>query len=419
MEAFLRRLAPVWQPHAGQREFLLADAPIKVLACGRRWGKTDACAVALLRQLLNGRPARCIIVGPTMNQARIMFDRVVELLRALLEHEGSDDLPKVRETPHPKLEVGEHRLVARSGHVPRSLRGHEATHIVVDEAAFLPESVVHDVLMPMLAVTQGSMTLVSTPRGRGYFWRLFMAGRSGADGVWSRQAPTSESPHVRGEFLATQRSLLSRRAYQVEYEAAFLDSAGAVFRQEAVQACLEAEPDDPGGPYLVGVDWARYGDFTAVAVLSGNRNRAALLRTERFQGGSWERLVGQVAEVVRSVPGARVLCDATGAGDPVLESLQNALPRVSVQGFTFTSKSKRELIDNLAWLVDNHTLRLPPDPELLRELEYFEATQTAGGAKLSARGGYHDDVVVALALAGWGLRTRPTGRIAASGRRPT
>jgi phage FluMu gp28-like protein len=417
MEAFLRRLAPVWRPHAGQREFLLAEAPIKVLACGRRWGKTDACAAALLRQLLNGKPARCIIVGPTMNQARIMFDRVAELLHALLEHEGAEVKPRLRETPYPRLELGEHRLVARSGHVPRSLRGHEATHIVVDEAAFLPETVVHDVLMPMLAVTQGSMTLVSTPRGRGYFWRLFAAGRSNGEGVWSRQAPTSESPHVRPEFLAMQRSLLSRRAYEVEYEAAFLDATGSVFRQDAVQECLEAEPEDLGGPYLVGVDWARYGDFTAVAVLSGNRERAALLRVERFQGGSWERLVGQVAEVVRSVPHARVLCDATGAGDPVLESLQNALPGNAVSGYTFSAKSKRELIDNLAWLVDNRALRLPADPELLRELEYFEAVETAGGAKLAARGGYHDDVVVALALAGWGLRTRSGGRISSAGRR--
>jgi hypothetical protein len=51
MTSFLNQLSPFWQPHAGQLEFLENPAKIKVLACGRRWGKTDACAAQIVSTL--------------------------------------------------------------------------------------------------------------------------------------------------------------------------------------------------------------------------------------------------------------------------------------------------------------------------------------------------------------------------------
>ncbi|MGE0002008.1 MAG: terminase family protein [Fimbriimonadaceae bacterium] len=417
MEEFLRRLAPVWQPHEGQREFLLAMAPIQVLACGRRWGKTDACAVATLSRLFAEKPTRHILVAPTKDQATLLFERVIELGDRLYESEGKEFRPHIRRSPYPKLELGGHVLAARSGHLPRALRGNEATHLVVDEAAYLPDSLIAEVLMPMLAATAGSMTLISTPHGKGLFWRLFRMGALGKEGVWSRHAPTSESPHVSASFLESQRLLLSERAFRVEYMAEFLDAEGQVFRTAAVEACTVPGVARNGGPRHIGVDWARYCDYTAVAVLDGDRSEAGLVHIERFQADSWAETVKRVAALVSKFPGAEVTCDNTGVGDPVVESLRSALPRHTVHGYNFTRPSKSALIDNLVWLFDQGTLRIPPDPQLLRELEHFEAVPTGKGSRLEARGGYHDDLVIALALAGWGLRHRYEPRIRSAGPR--
>jgi hypothetical protein len=43
-----------WTAHPGQLAFLESTAKIKVLACGRRWGKTDACAAAIVASMLGG-----------------------------------------------------------------------------------------------------------------------------------------------------------------------------------------------------------------------------------------------------------------------------------------------------------------------------------------------------------------------------
>ncbi len=397
----LRLLEPVWRPHPGQREFLESTAKIRVLACGRRWGKTDACAADAVLNLSGAGATRQLVVAPTLDQARLLFERVLELLEAL----PGPAPPQVKWTPYPRLQLGDHRLAARSGHVPRALRGNGATHVVVDEAAFVPEELITDVLMPMLATTHGRLTLISTPKGCNHFWRFFRMGECGEGDVWSRRAPTAESPLVPPEFLEAQRRLISDRAFRVEYEAEFLDSQGRVFPAEAVDRCLVPElPRLPEPPFWAGLDWGRYGDATALAVVCGTREDAMLLEIRRIDAPSWSAQVQEVRRALEAYPGARLLCDSTGLGDPMLEALRRAAPEIRSEGMVFTAASKAQLVDNLALLLDRGSLRMRPDPELLRELEHFEARAAPSGhRRLGATAGYHDDLVCALALAAWRL----------------
>lgn len=405
MQRYLDWIKSVWTPHPGQLEFLLNPSKFKVLACGRRWGKTDACAAQIVQALHRPFPTKHLILAPTSDQASLVFERALALLDSIGTHLSEPDKepavkPKVKRTPYPHLRFGAHTVMARSGQIPRSLRGNEATHIVVDEAAYLPESLVTEVAMPMLATTDGYLTLVSTPHGRNHFWRFFQMGQRGENGIWSRQAPSRESPYVSESFLAIQKELISERAYGVEYDAEFMDSAGQVFKTEAVQSCLVTKLPDTIGPFCVGVDWARYGDYTAVAVLGGHEEVAVLTELHRFNGLTWTEGVKRVAAIIEPYGHARVLCDATGVGDPVIEMLQQRLPNTPVIGVTFTQPVKASLIDGLSWIIERRALSMTPNPQLLRELEHFEAKTTeSGGTKLSARGGYHDDLVVALALA--------------------
>jgi hypothetical protein len=421
--------------------------------------------------------------------------------------------PKVRRTPYPRLDWNGHRVVARSGHVGRSLRGNEATDIVVDEAAFVPEKLISEVVFPMLATTNGTLTLVSTPCGMNHFWRWFRMGQEGLavggerlaegeergktkrrndgttgeeggsdarcamrDGVgdttnrtygthgtngddavpaeiaiWSKQAPSWESPYVSKEFLEAQKELISERAFRVEYGAEFLDSSGRVFRTEAIEGALVAEfwecagegcgqdlrgpgcgrnptEEAPSGeaaksgqdargpgcrqgclrsivrhpepPFCIGIDWARYTDFTAVAVLSGTRKGARLVCAERFHGMPWPELVDGVAAICERYSDCVAVCDATGVGDSVEGMLRRRAPWLRLRREVFTGSTKAHLADNLAWMLENGRFKMRPHPELIRELQHFEAVASdSGHVKLGAPAGFHDDLVVALGLA--------------------
>ena len=252
----------------------------------------------------------------------------------------------------------------------------------------------------MLATTDGFLTLISTPHGKNHFWKFFEMGQRGEGGVWSRRAPTSESPYVSDSFLANQKELISERAFDIEYGADFMDSAGQVFKTDAVQACVVSQLPEVSETISIGIDWARYTDFTAIAVVQGNQDSCSLIDLQRFNGQSWTETVRRVAEIVEKYPHARIVCDATGVGDPVIEQLQNSLPETKIEGLSFTASLKSELINTLAWVIEKHGLAMTPHPQLLRELEHFEALTTeTGHVRLSARGGYHDDLVIALALA--------------------
>jgi hypothetical protein len=118
-----------------------------------------------------------------------------------------------------------------------------------------------------------------------------------------------------------------------------------------------------------------------------------------------------------------VLVDYTGVGRPVFDMFagRHALRRaqgVVITGGRDTTKHgagwsvpKGELVSKLQALLHSGHLRiaasLPDAPVLLRELQDFRVRFTdAGNATFNAREGAHDDLVLALALAVFGL-SRP------------
>jgi hypothetical protein len=285
---------------------------------------------------------------------------------------------------------------------------------VVDEAAFIPPGLLDDVLWPMLATTDGTLTLISTPNGHNAFWRYFEMGLRSEHGVWSRQSPTLENPRVHPEFLETQRVLVSPRTFEVEYEAVFHDVGGRVFTSASIQDAQDVTVPRGEGPWYAGVDYARYRDFMAVVVIRGHLEDAAIVHVERFQGLRWDESLDRVAEILGEFPGCSVACDATGAGDiatsfqPMTTGKAHALTPV-----VFNATNKAQMIDRLAALLERRVLKMRPHPVLQEELRNFIATPREFlPPLLRAQGTGHDDLVIALALAvsrlpspGTGVRT--------------
>ena len=147
MQEFLDWLSPIWKLHPGQLAFLEAKAKTKVLACGRRWGKTDVCAVQILSKLTDDKPRRQLIIAPTKAQAKMIYKRIVSLIKRLLNKDlwfqKFIDIPTFKDSDM-EITIGHHTIVARSAGQKHNLRGDEADHISVDEAAFVTRELTSD-----------------------------------------------------------------------------------------------------------------------------------------------------------------------------------------------------------------------------------------------------------------------------------
>ena len=417
-----------WKAHPTQREWLLCDAQTKAASCGRRWGKTEAAAVDATTFALANPGSVQMIVAPTYDQSRLIFGTVERLAMTSPRMRRQ---AKITRTPYPKLTLAGSVIMARTADEDgRNLRGHSADRVIVDEAAYVRDSVVTEVIAPMLADRNGRLVMISTPFGKNHFYRAFLKGReqNGA-GCAAFSFPSWENPHISREYIERQRAEISPRQFSVEYEAQFIDNASCVFAWEDIHATVRApSPGGEGTCVVAGIDWARYSDYTAVIALAVDESGCRVIALDRFNRMGWDSQIARVVDFLQAHRVTAALADSTSIGDPLLEQLRARLWEsgmdISVEGYGFTNASKRDLIEHLALKFAHRSIAIPRDEQLLRELQYFEYELTeSGNVRMNAASGQHDDLVIALALAAYQSRTAAfggsylsrNGRVAAKG----
>ena len=188
--------------------------------------------------------------------------------------------------------------------------------------------------------------------------------------------------------------------YQQEVMAEFLDELGGVFTgaRKCIAGDLEAPQD--GETYVGGCDLGKARDFTVPLIMK--RSSRSLVDFDRFRHLDWEFQVSKVQAQSKRYHNATVLLDSTGLGDPIFDRLRSL--GVPVKGYKFTAESKRKLVENLSLCISQQSIRFPDIPELVSELEIYEAKPLpSGGVSYGAPSGYHDDCATALMLACWEL----------------
>ena len=118
-----------------------------------------------------------------------------------------------------------------------TVRGFSGVNLIIeDEAARVPDDL-YKAIRPMLAVSQGSMILMSTPFGkRGHFHQEWI------EGAWERiQVKANECSRITPEFLEEERTSVGAQWFRQEYECEFSDTFDQVFAYETVMAALSDE----------------------------------------------------------------------------------------------------------------------------------------------------------------------------------
>jgi phage FluMu gp28-like protein len=206
--------------------------------------------------------------------------------------------------------------------------------------------------------------------------------------------------------IEAERARLPDAVFRQEYAAQFIENAGSVFRYVREAATGEFEAPIEGKRYRAGLDLAKTEDFTVLVIMN---SQYKVVHVERFQRLDWGIQIERVRATLKRYNNASVLVDSTGKGEPVFEAL--LAKGCNAEPYTFTSRTKNDLVTNLTMMLEQRRLVLPRYevmPELIEELEDFQYSLSEGGTmKMGASGSRHDDCVIALALCAVHARRDP------------
>lgn len=406
-----------FSPHAQQRRVLHSDARFRVVAAGRRGGKTKMAVFATLARALEaGDGWRGYWVGAEHHHALTAFNLVDATLPESVVARRKESPPRVIE----HVDGWELEFHSAGG---GSLVSVGLDWAVCDEAAKdFPKRTWTQELRPALSDQDGEAMFISTPDGRGWFYERYQRGGSPDYSEWaSFRWPSYDNPGVADSEINAAKDDIPDRIFEQEYLAAFLDETGGVFEglqtnlftsnYDFPESGVDPQTEWVTSPFSIGVDLARHEDYRVIIVLdAGGR----VVHFDREREESWPQIQRAVHHVAERYPGL-VSIDAS-RDNKLVADLEAAGLRI--EPVKFTSQRKTALIENLVGSIENGELAAPEIDALKSELEVFEYDVTrAGNVKYNAPQGFHDDCVDALALANDGLRhaeAAPTATVSKS-----
>jgi hypothetical protein len=361
------------EPHINQQVILDSSARFRVVMCGRRFGKSELSQIEIIYNALRGY--NVAYITPTYKLAKTFFEKLTQVIP--FENNKSDLIISFPTKGSVEFFTGE-RL--------DNLRGRKFHFVVIDEASFIPnlEDGWLNSIRPTLTDYKGRALFVSTPKGKNYFYSLFMKG--GED--WqSFKFSTYDNPYIDKDEIDDARRQLPEAVFEQEYMANPMENAANPFGTNKITECIKPISNLPAAYY--GIDLAKSFDWTVIVGLDVNGHVAYF---NRFQK-DWKQTKETILTIDRSKP---VMIDSTGVGDAITEDLQKNFN--SMHGFKYTSTSKQQLMELLSSSIHNNQIAFPEGP-IKDELDVFEYQYTSTGVRYNAPTGYHDDCVNALALA--------------------
>lgn len=364
------------KPHSKQMEVLDSKSRFRVMMAGRRFGKSVISQSIAIECGLKGQYVAYIT--PTYQLGKMFFKEICKLL--------PDKLYKKNETDLLVDFVTGGSIRFYTGERLDAMRGTKYHLVIIDEASYIPnlEDGWNNSIRPTLTDFKGKAIFLSTPRGKNYFYSLFM--RGGEPDWQSFKFTTYDNPHIDPTEIDAAASQLPSVVFKQEYMADPMENAANPFGSEFIYACTET---NTGTAAYYGIDLAKSVDWT---VIIGMDKQGRVVHYERFQK-DWMQTKETILRLPKNLP---IVIDSTGVGDAIVEDLQKKFTQM--HGFKFTSISKQQLLEGLSSAIQTKAIRYPDGP-IKQELEVFQYTFTPTGVRYSAPQGFHDDCVIALALA--------------------
>jgi len=273
----------------------------KIVAAGRRTGKSRLAAWLLIVNALDAGKGHVFYVAPTQGQARdIMWQTLLELGNPVIVSSHINNLQI-------KLINGA-TISLKGADRPETMRGVSLKFLVMDEYADMKPEVFEQILRPALADQKGNALFIGTPMGRNHFYELYQYAELDDDPTYKAWHFTSyDNPLLDEDEINVAKKSMSSYAFRQEFMASFEARGSEMFKEDWVKFGETPEYGD----YYIAIDLAGFEevnkqrtknsklDETAIAVVKVNDN--GHWHVENIVHGRWElsETARKIFEVVR------------------------------------------------------------------------------------------------------------------------
>lgn len=280
---------------------------------------------------------------------------------------------------------------------PELMRGPNPQGVILDEFSYQKREVWDSIVQPIMRANPSAWCwFLFTPCGRNHAADLYNYGLEDSKEWKSWKLTIHDSGIFNDEQIIEAQRTSLEPTWKSEYLCEFVEGQGAIFRGVRDNAIAKPQPPKPGHIYVMGVDLAKVTDFTAIAVYDRENNHQVY--QDRFNVLEWPFQKKKIAMISRHYNNALVVIDATGVGDPIADDLLRV--GIPVQPVKFTEQTKKELIEKLSLYIEQKSAIMIPIDQTFLEFDNFSyEIGPTGKIRYGARQGYHDDIVIAHALA--------------------
>ena len=265
--------------HEKQLEVFNDKHRFKVIAAGRRFGKSRLAAWTLLIEALKSKEKDVFYIAPTFQQAK-------DIMWGMLKELGHEVISAAHENTAVLTLMNGRKIYLKGSDRPDTLRGVGLAYVVLDEYADMKVNVWEQIIRPALSDVQGGAMFIGTPKGRNHFYEIFKLGEGNKDEEWTAFHYTSyDNPLIPKKEIDAAKASMSSFAFRQEFMSSFEAASRDLFKE----TWIEYEDDEPkDGRYYVAVDLA---GFINVDRESGNKNKkldeTAIAIVKVHQEGWW------------------------------------------------------------------------------------------------------------------------------------
>lgn len=366
----------------------------------RRSGKDKTVINAVISKMLD-KVGTYYYFLPTYSQAKkVIWQGIDKGGMKFLDHFPKELVTKQNES--------EMRITLKNGSIFQivgadnidSIVGTNPIGVVFSEYPLM-KPYVWDYIRPILAENGGWAIFVYTPRGMNEGWKILQQAKQNK-GWWWEVLTVDDTQAIPEAVLVQEKKEMPSDLFDQEYYVKFIEGASSVFKRVKQNVIDEKETLNPRKRYQMGVDLAKYQDFTVISVV--DLHTFHLLKQIKFNKIDWNEQKEMIVREIKYWNKARTYVDSTGVGDPIVEDLKRLVP--SVEAFHFNETSRAQLLNNLQVLLEQDKLKIPNDPELIDELQSMQYELVGQKVKMRVPEGLHDDRIMSLGLACWGLAER-------------